>query len=125
MKQLKSTALLITVLATVLFTRCKKSDDQHQEEEIIQRPIPEIGVLVAEGSGPSGVYVDASKNVYVSEYLGHRVVKYTPSGSSVVVAGGNGQGSALNQLKGPEGIFVDASGNVYVADYVNNRVVKW
>ena len=45
--------------------------------------------------------------------------------SSVVAAGGNFYGPALNQLASAAGVFVDASGNVYVADRNNFRVVKW
>lgn len=43
----------------------------------------------------------------------------------VVVAGGNGRGSELNQLSGPYGIYVDEEQNVYVADTMNNRIVEW
>ena len=42
-----------------------------------------------------------------------------------LVAGGNGEGNALNQLYNPYGLTVDDSGNVYVADYNNYRIVKW
>ncbi len=41
------------------------------------------------------------------------------------VAGGNGQGSGLDQLNLPQGVFVDGTGTVYVADYGNHRVQKW
>ena len=41
------------------------------------------------------------------------------------VAGGNGQGNALNQINYANGIFVDSSNNVYVADTDNHRIVKW
>lgn len=47
----------------------------------------------------------------------------TPNG--VVVAGGNGRGSALNQFDNPEDIFVDKAGNIYIADTYNNRIQKW
>lgn len=40
------------------------------------------------------------------------------------VAGGNGRGSADNQLT-PSDIFVDAAGNIYVVDGDNHRVQKW
>ena len=40
-------------------------------------------------------------------------------------AGGNGEGSAANQLNGPNGIVLDASGFIYVADHENNRIQKW
>ncbi|CAF3389139.1 unnamed protein product [Rotaria socialis] len=40
-------------------------------------------------------------------------------------AGGNGPGSALNQLNSSYGIFVDSNRAVFVTDYLNRRVVKW
>lgn len=42
-----------------------------------------------------------------------------------VVAGGNGYGSAANQLAAPGDVHIDAVGNVYVLDGNNNRVQKW
>ena len=41
------------------------------------------------------------------------------------VAGGNGRGSALNQLHSADGIFVDSSKNIFIADTQNHRIVKW
>ncbi|CAF1976807.1 unnamed protein product [Rotaria magnacalcarata] len=43
----------------------------------------------------------------------------------IVVAGGQGQGSALTQLNVPFGIVVDTLGTLYVADCYNHRVVRW
>ena len=37
-------------------------------------------------------------------------------------AGGNGDGSAANQLSWPAGVAVDGDGNLYVADQNNHRV---
>ncbi|CAF1351959.1 unnamed protein product [Rotaria magnacalcarata] len=45
--------------------------------------------------------------------------------NGVIVAGGNGDGSASNQLSWPYGLFVDDDASVYIADYYNDRVVKW
>jgi archaellum component FlaF (FlaF/FlaG flagellin family) len=45
--------------------------------------------------------------------------------SGVTVAGGNGLGSAANQLNHPVGLSVDSAGNVYVVDLGNDRVQKW
>ncbi|CAF5043187.1 unnamed protein product, partial [Rotaria socialis] len=42
----------------------------------------------------------------------------------IVVAGGQGAGSALTQLHLPCGIFVDTLGTLYVADSSNNRVMR-
>jgi DNA-binding beta-propeller fold protein YncE len=41
------------------------------------------------------------------------------------VAGGNGEGNALNQLNSSYGVFVDSDGALFIADYYNHRVVKW
>jgi len=41
------------------------------------------------------------------------------------VAGGNGAGSAANQLSAPWGIYVDSFSSVYVVDRSNNRVQYW
>ncbi|CAF4352447.1 unnamed protein product, partial [Rotaria magnacalcarata] len=43
----------------------------------------------------------------------------------IVVAGGQGAGSALTQLFVPQGLFVDTLGTVYVADTSNNRAMRW
>ncbi|CAF2196655.1 unnamed protein product [Rotaria magnacalcarata] len=43
----------------------------------------------------------------------------------IVIAGGQGAGSALTQLNGPLGLFVDTLGRLYVADYGNRRVIRW
>jgi gliding motility-associated-like protein len=42
-----------------------------------------------------------------------------------VVAGGHGEGPALDQLNHPYDLDVDCLGNVYVADGNNSRIVKW
>ncbi|CAF1043977.1 unnamed protein product [Adineta ricciae] len=45
--------------------------------------------------------------------------------SRTIVSGGNGQGSALNQLSQPARIFVDDEQSIYVSDVGNHRVMKW
>jgi hypothetical protein len=54
---------------------------------------------------------------FISQYLNKAVGE--------VKAGGNGVGSAMNQLNFPEKITVDSSGNLFIADYNNNRIQKW
>ncbi|CAF4961356.1 unnamed protein product [Rotaria socialis] len=49
--------------------------------------------------------------------------KWTQNG--VTIAGGNGAGSASNQLNLPFGLFVDDEQTVVIADYVNNRIMEW
>ena len=44
---------------------------------------------------------------------------------SLIAAGGNGIGSALNQLTYPEGVTVDNNGNLLIADNGNHRILRW
>lgn len=97
------------------------------------------GVTVAGGNGfgmalnqlatPSmngNLYVDGSENVFVTEYSSHRVSKWAPGATAgVIVSGGNGQGSAANQLNNPTGIAVDNLGGLFITDYNNHRVQYW
>ncbi|MDA9344098.1 Ig-like domain-containing protein [Algibacter sp.] len=53
------------------------------------------------------------------------IIDYPGKGEVLTVAGGNGNGSAANQLSGTQAIYVDNVGNVYVAEYVNSRIQKW
>ncbi|CAF0810314.1 unnamed protein product [Adineta steineri] len=46
--------------------------------------------------------------------------------NAVTVAGGNGQGSELNQLNWPVGIYVDDDDqSIYIVDSLNHRIVRW
>jgi sugar lactone lactonase YvrE len=97
------------------------------------------GIIVAGGNGsgtalnqlasPAGIFVDGAGYIYVADWVDNRVMKFPPNSSSatngIIVAGGNGQGSAMNQFASPVGIFVDATGSIYVADMFNNRIQKW
>ncbi|CAF3383793.1 unnamed protein product [Rotaria socialis] len=49
--------------------------------------------------------------------------KWTQNG--VTVAGGNGEGSATNQLEWPFGLFVDDDQTVVIADRGNHRIMQW
>ncbi|CAF1062381.1 unnamed protein product [Rotaria sp. Silwood1] len=42
-----------------------------------------------------------------------------------IVAGGNGQGNATNQLNYPHGLFVDDDQTMIIADCWNDRIVQW
>ena len=49
---------------------------------------------------------------------------FSSYGKGKLYYGGNGNGSAENQLNSPEGIAFDSEGNLYIADYYNQRVLK-
>jgi DNA-binding beta-propeller fold protein YncE len=72
------------------------------------------------------VAIDKDGCLYVSDINKHEVRRYGRGGTNgIAVAGGNGQGSRLNQLSGPYYICVDHDLSVYVSDYFNHRVMKW
>ena len=100
------------------------------------------GVTVAgaggQGSGlsqlsyPTGVALDASGDLFVSDTLNNRVVEYAYNASTgsyastgKVVAGTGTAGSGLSQLSDPGGIALDAKGDLFVADSSNNRVEEF
>lgn len=97
------------------------------------------GVTVAGGNGagtgtnhvdrPFGVYVDGTANIYAVDYTNNRVQQFYKGSSSIsisnIIAGGNGIGDSLDQLKDPEGVYLDATGNCFVVDVGNNRIQKF
>lgn len=95
----------------------------------------ECTVIAGEGKGdganqfnePHCLFIDAARNLYVSDRLNHRVEKISLDAPQFreTVAGGNGFGRDLNQLDRPTGVYVDVMGHIFVADYGNNRVMKW
>jgi len=78
---------------------------------------------------PSGIAIDTSGNLYVTEPNHNMVRKITPAGVVTTLAGSltsgatDGTGTAA-RFNGPDGIDVDTSGNVYVADTNNNCIRK-
>jgi DNA-binding beta-propeller fold protein YncE len=45
--------------------------------------------------------------------------------NGLTIAGGHGEGSALNQLDHPRGLYMDGDQTVYIADCGNHRIVEW
>jgi DNA-binding beta-propeller fold protein YncE len=72
--------------------------------------------------GPSGVTFDKAGNVYVGDFNGERILKFTSDGQQIGVIGGT-VGTELGQFQGVAGVRISSvSGNIYVADQYNNRV---
>jgi len=85
--------------------------------------------IAASLSGPKGVAIDGSGNVYVADYLNNEIRKITSGGFVSTLAGSTIPGStdgigAAASFDGPTGVAVDVSGNVYVADAGNNKIRK-
>jgi Bacterial Ig-like domain/Secretion system C-terminal sorting domain/NHL repeat len=83
----------------------------------------------AQFSAPTGIAVDGSGTVYMSDQFNNRIRKITSTGVVSTLAGFGTVGFAdgtgtVAQFAYPQGITVDGSGTVYVADKFNNRIRK-
>ncbi len=97
---------------------------------------PQTRIILANGFRPKGIKLDNDGNLFVVDASNNQVLEFSSSDitslittsnpiNGTVVAGGNGMGSALNQLNDPEGIFINTAKNIYIADNGNDRIVKW
>jgi mucin-19 len=80
-------------------------------------------------SGPRGIVVDGSGNVYVNDYGNHRIRMITPAGVVTTVAG-NGTNTSTDGLgvaatfASPAGLIMDNTGNLYVGDAGTSKIRK-
>ncbi|CAF1155445.1 unnamed protein product [Adineta steineri] len=103
-------------------------------------PNSTTGILVAGNPGHSGtnsnsldwprfMHLDEVRGaLYVADSDNNRIQKFIigDNGTGITVAGGNGQGSHLNQFSIPTGVWVTRNGQtLYIADSNNNRVMRW
>jgi sugar lactone lactonase YvrE len=80
-----------------------------------------LGTGYGQFNTPSGITVDGSGRVYVTDRGNHRVQVFDVNGAFLGTGGGV-FGTGDGQFKDPFGIAVDRSGRVYVVDLNNNRV---
>jgi sugar lactone lactonase YvrE len=80
---------------------------------------------------PSGVALDRSGNLFISDTSNNRIRKVNTNGIITTVAGKAGSGYsgdggvATNALLySPNSVAVDGVGNLFIADYSNNRIRK-
>lgn len=88
----------------------------NQVLELTPRAVVPTELAVSQLSVPTGLAVDSTGTVYVSDDF-NRVVKFNPQT-------GEQFDLPFTGLSSPGGVAVDADGNVYVADGDNKRVVK-
>lgn len=81
-------------------------------------------------SGPQGVAVDETGNVYVADTNNQTIRKISPTGLVTTLAGTAGVSGSTDgvgtvaRFKYPFNLAVDGSGNVYVADVWNSTIRK-
>lgn len=87
--------------------------------------------LDAQFHDPMGLAFDAEGNLYVSDWVNHRIRMIAHDGTVTTIAGGGQPGpygdlvdgpADAARFFGPEGLTVDAQGNIFVADTLNNRI---
>ena len=84
------------------------------------------GELLVDNITCYGIALDEQRNLYVSDNEKNEVRRYQLGDKNgIVVAGGNGVGSGLNQLHNPIYLSVDREQNIYISDNKNHRVMKW
>lgn len=82
-------------------------------------------------NSPQDVVVDVTGEVYVSEFAGNRIRRFTEGGNISTVAGtgsagfaGDGGPGVVAALRQPTAMTLDGVGNLYFADSANYRVRK-
>ena len=87
----------------------------------------------AELNEPSGVWVDGSGNIFLTDVLNNRVREVVASTGDIqtiagnggtVGPGGDGDPATSATLNYPAGVAVDGSGNIFISDGDNNRIRK-
>jgi uncharacterized protein (TIGR03437 family) len=75
--------------------------------------------LNAAMNGPTGIAVDASGDLYISDTYNHRIRKVSAGGVITTIVGAG----TLTTLNYPRDVAVDASGNLFIADEGDSRIL--
>lgn len=80
---------------------------------------------------PTGIGIDATGNLYLTDYVNQRVRKINTSGIISTIAGtggtgfsGDGGAATAAVFNNPLGVTADIGGNIYISDFGNSRIRK-
>lgn len=92
-------------------------------------PATGIDATASALAGPAGIAYGLDGSLWVTEFLGHRVLRIDGLGKITVVAGtgeegfgGDGAAASSARLKQPVAVLPDNRGGCWIADYGNHRV---
>jgi sugar lactone lactonase YvrE len=128
--------LIITALAISLFS-CSSNDEENTQslENYLVSTLAGSTEGDSDGTGsgaqfsyPRGLTIDKAGNLYLADYVSHKIKKITPQGVVTTIAGStrgdvDGTGSAA-KFDYPNGIVVDDSGNLYVTSHYSHKIKK-
>ena len=76
--------------------------------------------------GPSTLFVDNDRTMYIADTNNHRIQKWTYGAcSGATVAGMGIPGATSNQLNYPAAVVVDSNQYMYITDSFNHRIQRW
>lgn len=82
-------------------------------------------------NNPTGIYVDAMKNIYFVDAGNYTIRKVDASGRITTFAGTGSRGNPSDgvpatesRLRNPQDVYGDISGNIYVSDGSGDRILK-
>jgi len=118
------------VLATGITSTLVGDGTAASTGDVSVAPVSEGLVTAAQINNPTGLALDTSGNLYVSEYDGHRIRKITSAGLITTLAGsgvagfsGDGADATAADLRFPAGFVIDGTA-LHFADSNNHRVRK-
>lgn len=82
-----------------------------------------LGTGNGQFDNPWGIAINATGDIYVTDYSNNRVQIFSSGGSYIGQWGTYGRGNG--QFDGPMGIAIAPNGNVYVADRGNSRIEEF
>ncbi len=75
---------------------------------------------------PFGIIKDYANNLYIADYVNHRVQRYLFGKSfGQTIAGNETNSSSSYTLSNPSHVIIDGNGDYYITDRTNQRIQFW